>query len=241
MGFKDLFIVNEETSNDKPKTDTAKPSGSNIKFPTAETKKVEESPSILTSLFGQTNSVQAPPTFSTPTTVSDEYLEKALVLYQNGFDSLNQPGFDFYEFYQSVANAGISNPQIYTMAFSLASSMDKTVTKDKLVQQAEYYISEIGKVYTDFVSKGNAKKIEVESQKTQENQSLINELNVMNQQLEALKIQIEDRNKKLSAIGTKYDPQLIEIGNKLNANTMAKDKIIQSIEQVKNGIITNIK
>jgi hypothetical protein len=42
--------------------------------------------------------------------INAEHLEKAIELYQSGFDNLNQPGFDFYEYYQLVMNGGVTNP-----------------------------------------------------------------------------------------------------------------------------------
>jgi polyhydroxyalkanoate synthesis regulator phasin len=244
MAFKDLFIKNDETA-EKPKTTApvSAPvhSNTNLKFPNATE---QASPAV----FGDSSPSTPTPSFSyTPTTpvntggVTSEALNKALEIYQKGFDSLNQPGFDFYEFYQSVTNAGVTNPQIYSMAFSMANGMDKTVTKEKLVQQGEFYINEITKQYDDFVAQGNGKKQEIESQKTHENQSLVNELDLMNQQMESLKTQIEDSKRKLADIGTKYDPQISAIVDKLSANSLAKDKIISSIEQVKQGILTNLK
>jgi beta-xylosidase len=53
----------------------------------------------------------------------------------------------------------------------------------------------ITKQYDGFVSKGNLKKEELEQQKTNENQSLVSELNTMREQLEAIKVQINDREK----------------------------------------------
>ena len=196
MGFKDLFIVSDETPNEKPTTSAA-----TTKFPTAAT---TEAPAASTYSFptAETNT----PTFTPqPTTQafqasapSSEYLEKALEVYQKGFDNLNQPGFDFYEFYQSVASGGIDNPAVYVMAFQMASAMDKSISKASLTHQADFYIGEIQKVYEDFVAKGQAKRQEVESLKVNENQSLTNELNDMTHQLEALKTQIKN-----SSTGTK--------------------------------------
>lgn len=238
--FKDLFIV-DENSTDKP-TETAKPSASTTKFPTAATTEV---PAASTYSFPTAETTT--PTFTTVATPaftsapSSEYLNKALELYQKGFDSLNQPGFDFYEFYQSVASGGIDNPAVYAMAFQMASAMDKSISKTSLVQQADFYLAEIQKVYEDFLSKGQAKRQEVEGLKANENQSLTNELNDMRHQLEALQTQIEDRTRKLSLIDSKYNPQLSEIDSKLAANTTAKDRILNSIQTVKQGINNNIK
>jgi hypothetical protein len=54
-------------------------------------------------------------------------------------------------------NGGVTNP-IYTMAFTMANTMDKLVTKVSLISQSDFYISEITKQYDGFVSKGNLKK-----------------------------------------------------------------------------------
>lgn len=230
MGLKDLFIIKDE--NDKPKKVEPVKETSNIKFPTESS-----SPSLFS--FGkQTEQTFAPISNSQ---VSSEHLAKAIESYQNGFDSLNQAGYDFYEFYQSVASAGIDNPQVYLMAFSMGKSMDKTITKEKLIEQSNFYTSEINKNYSDNISKGNAKKQELVNQKTNENQALVSELDLMKQQLETMKIQIQDREGKLLAIGGKYEPKISEIDSKLAANELAKNKLVQSIEQVKNGIINNLK
>jgi len=228
MGWKDLFIAGEENSNDKP---------------------TQEKPVENTQMKFPTNTNNTFPTYTAPTTpvqfnssqVPQEYLAKAIEVYKSGFDSLNQNGYDFYEFYQAITQGGVNNPQIYPMAFTMANAMDKSVTKDKLVQTADYYLSEINKVYNDYVAKGNGKKQDLIIQKNNENQALVNELSLMEQQLEALRTQIQDRQNKLNAIGGKYEPMISDVDNKLSANEMAKNQIVQSIEQVKTGIINNLK
>jgi hypothetical protein len=166
---------------------------------------------------------------------------KALEIYENGFDSLNQPGYDFYEFFKAVIQVGVDNSQTYPMAYAMATAMDKTITKEKLLSQSDFYVSEINKVYNDYVTKGNAKRQEIINQKNHENQSLLGELELMRQQLEALQTQMADRQSKLSAIDVKYGPLINEVEGKLSANDMAKQRIVSSIEMVKNGIINNLK
>ncbi len=169
-------------------------------------------------------------------------MNKALEVYEKGFESLNQPGFDFFEFYKSIVSGGdINNPQLYAMAFQMASAMDSSITKDKLIQQSDFYLTELKKVYDDYVSKGSGKKNDILNQKDSENKSLVGELELMEQQLEALKTQIDDRKRKLSAIDSKYSPMLTEVQNKIAANDTAIQKIVGSIEHVKQGIINNVK
>jgi hypothetical protein len=244
MGFKDLFIVSEETPTDKPVEQTIPSPAptSATKFPSS-TPQPEETSAFSAFGFGKTEPAVTTPTFTSSSSqgVSEEQLAKALATYTNGFDSLNQPGYDFYEFYQAVIGAGVENPQIYTMAFAMGTGMDKTITKSKLITQSDFYLTEINKVYSDFVAKGNAKRQEVIDQKNHENQSLMGELDLMKQQLEQLQIQISDRQNKLSVIDSKYGPVISEVENKLTANNMAKDKIVSSIELVKQGINNNLK
>lgn len=240
MRLKDLFIVSDESSENKPVQEPVKQT--TTKFPSSEPKTETPSTSVFASFGFGSNPTPAPtPSFPTNTAVSNEALAKALDMYENGFDSLNQPGYDFYEFYKAVMAGGIDNPAIYGMAFGMGTAMDRTITKDKLLQQSDFYITEINKVYNDYVAKGNAKRQEVLNQKNHENESLVGELSLMKQQLEQLQIQIADRENKLSVIDSKYGPMLSEVENKIAANDMAKEKIVGSIEQVKNGIINNLK
>jgi len=228
MSFKKLFIVNDEKSDDK------------------QVQKQEVKPTVAqqTSNFPSFGFSSAPapaqPSIDT-STVSNEMFNKALEIYENGFDSLNQPGYDFYEFFKAVIQVGVDNSQTYPMAYAMATAMDKTITKEKLLSQSDFYVSEINKVYNDYVTKGNAKRQEIINQKNHENQSLLGELELMRQQLEALQTQMADRQSKLSAIDVKYGPLINEVEGKLSANDMAKQRIVSSIEMVKNGIINNLK
>ena len=172
--------------------------------------------------------------------MSNEHLVKAQATYMTIFDNANQAGYDFFEFYQSVISS-VDNPQIYPMAFGLGSGMDKTITKEKLVQQADYYLGEINKNYQTFVGKGSEKKQEILTHKTQESEMLSAELMQLNQELIAIQTKIQNSNVKLAAIDTKYGPMISEVESKIIANDMAKNQLMGSIEKVKQGIITNIK
>lgn len=237
MSLKKLFINSEEEANDNTKQVETKPSTTTT-FP-SQTEETKPFSSLFG--FGSTPSPTPTPTFTPTSNLNPDHLNKAVQLYENGFDSLNQSGYDFYEFFKAVIQAGADNPQIYSMAFAMGSAMEKTITKEKLVQQSEFYLTEINKVYNDYVNKGNSRKQELIGQKNSENQALLNELDLMNQQLEALKTQIQDRQNKLNAIDSKYGPMLSDVESKLMANETAKNQIVQKIEQVKNGIINNIK
>lgn len=225
MGFlKDLIFVNK----DEQKVESTNiVDSSKTKFPKVD---VETSP------FNTGN-----PVISTPTVDATPHITKAIETYQSGFDSLNQAGYDFYEYYQMVAQGGVSNPQSYVMAFSMGAVMDKTITKDKLLQQSDFYLGEIAKVYNTYVIQGTKKREELITQKKLETESLTNQLDLMKQELDALKTKIQNSEYKLNGIEGVYSPKINEIDSKLAANNIAKDTIVKSIEQVKQGIITNLK
>jgi hypothetical protein len=241
MSFlKNLIFATDENSSEVTSTPAPAKQQTN-KFPETG----QETP-VASSVFSfptetSNNPTSTPTTFASPVSVSNEHLEKAIELYEKGFDSLNQAGFDFYEFFQSVSQGGMTNPQVYAMAYAMGTAMDKTISKEKLISQADFYVTEITKVYDENVAKGKGKKDNLLKQKESENQTLANELTMFQQQLEALQIQIVDRQNKLQAIDGKYQPQLVELESKLNANTIAKNKIVEAIEIVKSGINTNIK
>jgi len=143
MGLKDLFFVSDDSKNEQKNDATHQASIPNVtKFPSVNTNTTD-------------TNISTTPTNNFSTGVSNEHLQQTLELYQNGFDSLNQPGYDFYEFYQSVVKTGPTNPQVYQMALTMANVVDKTLTKDKLIEQAGFYTTEINKVYSSFDEKGN--------------------------------------------------------------------------------------
>ena len=225
MGFKDFFIESDNTEQ-KPKA-TVKPS-KEVKFPDEVTS---------SNSFPSSNSTFTP----TPSGVSQELLVKFTDMYQKGFDSLNQAGYDFYEYFKAVMKGGVDNPAIYDMALGMAAAMDSSVTKEKLLSTADFYMSEILKVYQNQVNSANAKKTALASQRDLENQSLTSELGSLEQQLATIQMQIQDRKTKLSLIGDKYQPQVVDLDAKLMANDFAKNKIVTDIQKVKDGINNNIK
>lgn len=171
----------------------------------------------------------------------EPYLETVVNMYEKGFEGLNQEGYDFYEFYKSIIQFDVNNPATYTMAFGMAQAINKGITKDFLIQKSEYYVTEITKVYNDYVSAGNGKKQQLLATKSNETTQLSNDLQQLRQQLASLQTLIETKQNELNLIDSKYQPQLNEIDCKLMANDVAKNKILGSITTVKQGLLTNIK
>ena len=229
MDWKRYFINDENNKNEVETSD----------------KKIEEKKET-TIKFSDVSSQQNNNSFSqsevkAPTTISNDLMSKFFDAYQSAFEKMNQDGYDFFEFFQTVIHGDINNPQTYTMAFGMGKAMDKNHSKEKLISQSEYYISELTKLYNQNVAEGTQKKQDLINAKVNENQNLTSELNSLKEQLEAIKVQIQDKEKKLSLIDGKYEPQIIERDSKLMANDFAKNKIMSTIETVRQGINNNVK
>lgn len=193
-------------------------SGGKIKFPTKE----EEAPTI-----GATN--------------CEPHMDAVMKLYEKGFEGLDQPGVEFFEYFKSVASAGMDNPAAYTMAFNMLKGLEPDLSKDGLLEQSKFYVTEIEKVHQGYDTNGKNKKIEVEDQKNVETEKLKSDISLLEQQLETTKNQIEAKKLKLGGIDSKYDPEIEEIGCKMAANDMARDKILGAINKVVEGIKANIQ
>src|SRR5689334_1056722 len=109
--LKDLFIKSDDEEEEKPKT-TEKPS-----FP-------------ITESFPTSNNVTQPNKSSNP------YLVEIIEVYEKGIESMNMPGYDFYDFYVAVKAAGAHNETVYKMAFQMGKTLDAGVTPQKLAVDA---------------------------------------------------------------------------------------------------------
>ena len=230
--FKDLIFKKEEGNEKKENKDVQKTFKS--KFPVQE----NSGSSTPTSVAVPPTAVSAPITPDNPACAP--HLDKIMALYEKGFDELNMDGYDFYEYSKGVIGVGINNPAAYTMALTMAKTMDSSVSKDSLLNQSQFYINEINKVHSQYVANGKSKSEEALKFKGQEEGALTAELSNINNELERLTQLKLSKEEELRNIDAKYSPQITDIQCKLMANDIAKERIIGSIQQVVTGINNNL-
>ena len=97
FNWKSLF-VNEEGAANK-KTEQVPPAlpQNNNSFPTSNASFPTQTVNVV-----NTNA-------STNNNSNNPFLNEVLAVYEKGFDSLNQSGFDFFELYKSVQSVGATN------------------------------------------------------------------------------------------------------------------------------------
>ncbi|MEP7127598.1 MAG: hypothetical protein ABI729_01970 [Chitinophagales bacterium] len=183
-----------------------------------------------------------------PEMMNDPVVNEVLQVYLKGLESINMPGYDFYEFYIAISNTGFDNEQAYNMAFQMARTMDKTVTAQKLIADAEFYVSKINEVHGQYVTTGQQKLNGIQEKKSADKNSLKVEIDQAAMRLSQLRSELQqlesDTNEKRTAL-TKIDegfaPQENAIREKLSANDLAHKLSIDKLSTVKFGIQKYIK
>lgn len=215
FNWKSLFI-NDETDNSEGKATTQQSAPIS---PTTDNK----FPNQVTELF-PTNALTNP------------FLNEIFEVYDKGFESLNEPGFDFFELYKSVMAVGVTNPQSYQMAFAMGKSIKSDLTKDFLLQKGSFYITEIEKVHTKYDTIGKNKKAELDNTITKEKYNLSKSISDLEAKIIELQKELEAKKIELQKIDPVNMEQLSEIQLKMDANNLAKQKILTSINTVITGI-----
>jgi len=176
-------------------------------------------------------------------------VKEVIEVYEKGLDSINMPGYDFYEFYRTIYATGIVNgEQVYTMAYQMARTLDNTVTTQKLLKDAEFYISKINEVHGQYSSQGQQKMYAIQNDKTAEKSKLTSAIEAANRrkmdlenELRLLEVDIKSKQDELTKIDGKYVNQEETIKEKLTANDFAHKEMINKLNGVKTGITQFIK
>ena len=225
ISWKSLFVKDGEETGEPVAAKT-----NNIVFPSVTT---------------MPSSAPSPPLSQTfmPATSNDKEVLEVLSIYEKGLESINMPGYDFFEYYMAVNAVGSPTEPVYKMAFQMAKTMDHTISAQKLLADAEFYISKINEVHNQYVSQGQAKLTELGNQQQAEKQRLADEVNNaasemerLKSQLSVLENQLQQKRTAQAQVEQLYKPQETAIRSKLQANDNAHNISIQRLNTVKDGI-----
>ncbi len=223
FNWKGLFINEEETSGSEKPASTESTSRSTSSFPDS-TKPISKFPN------------QPPKS----TLVSDSVLNTVIEMYESGFESLNKPGYDFYEFFKAIKAVGSNDPSVYKMALTMAQGVDSKVTKALLLSQADFYIKEIEKVHKQYDTQGNSKKSSILDTQKNKKDSLNTEISDLEKKLIEIQNQISVKKDLLQSADTDFVSEVSEIDQKIVANDKARSKILETIGAVVEGIKSNL-
>lgn len=207
-----------------------------VSFPETTTTFPEKTMSFPVETIQQVNTVAV----NTAPVSCEPFMQKVMEMYEEGFNSLNQTGYDFYEYFKAVLKGGVTNPLVYQMALQMAQGMDSTVTKETLITQSDFYVKELEKVFNSYVSEGVGKKNSTIIEKEKESKELSESLTNIDKEIKKLTQEKEQKEEALRGIEGKYAPIIQEIDCKLLANETARNTLVGSIKSVVQGITTNI-
>jgi len=183
-----------------------------------------------------------------PSTAIDPTVKEVLDVYESGLDSINMPGYDFYEFYKAITSIGQVNENTYQLAYQMAKSLDKTVTAHKLMTDAEFYISKINEVHGQYVSQGQQKLNSLQEKKNTDKGNLQREIDAgaaritqLRAELQQLEADVNQKRGTLAKTDESFYPQEKAIREKLMANDMARKISIDKLNSIKEGILKYIK
>ncbi len=168
--------------------------------------------------------------------ISNPFLNEILEVYNKGFESLNHAGFDFFEMYKSVMAVGPTNPQSYQMAFTMGKTISAELSKPLLLEKASFYISEIEKVYAKYDATGNSKNKDLNSAINTQKSNLSKSIADLELQIAKLQSDLENKKTELARIDHDNHDMFAQIQQKIDANNMAKQRILESINTVVTGI-----
>lgn len=164
------------------------------------------------------------------------FINEILEVYNRGFEGLNNEGFDFFELYKSVMAVGPTNPQSYQMAFTMGKTIKSDLSKEFLIEKSKFYTSEIEKVYEKYDAKGNSKNKDLTDTITSQKNNLSKSISDLETQITKLQSDLETQKRELAKIDNDNASLFNEIQLKIDANNIAKQKILESINTVVTGI-----
>lgn len=232
--FKDLIF--EKDGKPTVKSEKTGETSFKSKFPNGSEDKTSFSFPTLDSVGDKSTPIATP----SGAVSCEPYISSIMEMYEKGFDSLNQAGYDFYEYFKAVVEGGADNKAVYPMAFKMGNAMGGNIDKKTLLDQASYYISKLNDVHTQYKNEGDTKKNQISNEKSSLEVSLKNEVLGLDAEISRLTTLMQSKQTELSKIDNLFTPKLSEIDCKLEANDLAKSRLVNSINLVVNGIKTNL-
>jgi hypothetical protein len=167
---------------------------------------------------------------------NNPFINEIWDVYEKGFASLNSPEFDFFELYKSVMVVGVTNQQSYQMAFTMGKALNPNLSKEFLIEIAKFYVDEIEKVYAKYDSTGNAKRTTLNDSIAKEREGIAQSIKNLESQITQLQYELKRKQEEFEKIDANNKEKFNELQLKLEANNIARQKILTSINQVVTGI-----
>ncbi len=172
----------------------------------------------------------APPVRHAPASISGAVSDKFMQILASALEKNNQPGFDYMEFRQALANLA-KMPMDESTRFQSAYAMAQTmgVTKQKLLESAQFYLQILGAEQAKFneahaqqrqkLIGGREDEIKAHEsaiqQKTEQIQKLTQEIEQHRQQSEKVRADIQDSTVKIETTRADFEASFAAVAGQL--------------------------
>lgn len=150
-----------------------------------------------------------PPTAPTPSgSVSDRFVE----ILASALEKNNQPGFDYFEFRQSLANLAkmaMDEPTRFKSAFAMAQTMG--VDQAKLIESATFYLQVLSGEQAKFNEAHAQQRSKLIGNREEEVVNLENAIQQKTQQIAELTRQIEEHRQQSTQIRAEVSESTLKI------------------------------
>lgn len=168
---------------------------------------------------------------SNPMPAGNNVKEMKLRTYQL-LESINKPGVDFFEVWNAAIEMGGANSGNIKAAYTSLKYADKTLSKEKLQETGDFYISSLKKILETETVKRQDEKNKLLAQKEQEKASLTKEIIELEQQLIATQKKLADKKTQNDGINQKYQAPVEAIEQKITNGRDAVNNVLNEMQAV---------
>jgi phage host-nuclease inhibitor protein Gam len=161
----------------------------------------------------------------------DANKEMKLKIYQL-LESMNRPGVDFFEVWNAATEMGGATPSNIKAAFTSLKFADKTLSKAKLLETAEFYKTNLQKTIDVESQKRLDEKNALNKEMEQMANSLSAEIKSIEQQIQTLQEKLSTKQNDRATINEKYEPKIAAIDSRINTGRQSVNEIIGEMQQV---------
>lgn len=184
------------------------------------------------------------PGLNSPSDDSDA--EKFVLKFREAIVNAGGIGAKFIKLlYELSKNPG---PADYQKAFSISKIMDPSLSIESILGSLSECETMISDEKSKYLKQGNDKKSRLEIQRDTEKEQLTSKVSSIKRSIQSLeselsqkKAELKESSEELSKVDQKYQPELTEVTRTINAVSVASDRVLSSIAQLKDEITNNLK
>ena len=227
MGLRETLnkiVFEQDETPKKPQQDSTTPFQSQIAkpSPTSQPPSYTPPPTVFTQ----------PATFSGGTDSNEvEEIKQKILAY---VEKINKPGIDFLELYDALHSIenGITPQNIKFTFNNFFIASGKTLTKEYIIETANFYISEIQKLLEGDIQKKVQEKNTILNSMSNEKLSLEDAVKTLTSEIELKTKQLNEAKSRLAVIEGNYKPQLDTVDKKIRVGQLGLSAVVSDMQSI---------